>query len=312
MQKINWRWLAVFIGLIWLTGCAQNTKIVVPSYTAPAELQKIETLRSGGESLDGAYLSFAINPELGFAEGKVGAAEQAILSRDIISELNSQITEVSFITIHPIYDLSSVVLDMEVFELDYRDTGKQRSANLSVNFSLTKGSTKVLTKTYQASEFRVAADASRLPSKDAVFHKAAQNLVKKFVSDISPTRTNQLREFLPLTSKLDHVFGYIKQGNYLSAIEAMEKYTGSKSFEYYYDLAVLYEAEGSKTEDLKTSAKAKNAYENAMNNGGNKNKLVVEAKARFDNFYRLLQLTLDQKQQNQQLNQDINQQFMVD
>lgn len=314
LQAPRWfaNFIALFISIFWLTGCVTNQKIVVPSYTAPAEIQKIESLKSGGETAEGAYLSFAINPDLTFASNKTNQQDQALLTRNLLTELDSQITEVSFITIHPIYDLASVVLDMEVFEFDYQDSGKQRTANLSVNFSLTKGATKALSKTYQASDFRVATDASRLPSKETILQTTTKNLVKKFVSDISPTRTNQLREFLPLPSKLEHVFGYIKQGNYLSAIEDMEKFTGKPTLEYYYDLAILYEAQGSKTEDLATSAKAKQAYEAAIQAGGNSNKLVVEAKARFDNFYRLLQLTQAQKQQNQQLNQELNQQYMLE
>ena len=294
-----------------LAGCAQNTKIVVPSYTAPSDVQKIEELKSGGETAEGVYLTFAINPELSFAGQKPTKQDSELLTRNLVNQIRAQITETSFITIHPIYDLASVVLDMEVLDYQYSDSGKERKAALKVSFSLSKGSTPVLTKIYDASEFRFSADPNRLPSKQEILSRASQTVGTKLVTDISPTRTNQLREFLPLPSELSHVIGFAEKGNFESAIEDMEKFKGKKDLNYYYDLAILYEALGSRTENLKTTAKAKDAYDEAFRLGGNKNEIVAAAKARFDNFYRLLVLTQSQQQKNQQLNQELNQQFMI-
>lgn len=296
---------------IMMSGCAQNTKIVVPSYTAPADVQKIEELKSGGETAEGVYLTFAINPELSFAGQKPAKQDSELLTRNLINQIRAQITETSFITIHPIYDLASVVLDMEVLDYQYTDNGKERKAALKVSFSLSKGSIPVITKIYDASEFRFSADPNRLPSKQEILSRASQTVVKKFVTDISPTRTNQLREFLPLPSELSHVIGFAERGNFESAIEDMLKFKGKKDLNYYYDLAILYEALGSRSENLATTAKAKDAYDQAFSLGGNKNEIVAAAKARFDNFYRLLVLTQRQQMKNQQLNQELNQQFFI-
>lgn len=300
------------LGLILvLSGCAQNTKIVVPSYTAPVELSKIEELKSGGETTEGVYLSFAINPDLAFSSQPPASDEVDLLTRNLVNQLQVQITETSFISIHPIYDMASVVLDMEVMDFQYSEQGGERKAKLSVTFTLSKGSNAVLAKVYDGNEFRFSSDPNRLPSKQAILAKLSEKVVQKFVTDISPTRTNQLREFLSLPSDLSHVIGFAEKGNFQSAIEDMLKYQGKRDVNFYYNLAVLYEAQGSRSENLGVTAKAKQAYEEAFRLGGNKNDTIASAKARFDNFYRLLVLTQDQKTRNQQLNQELNDQFFM-
>lgn len=300
------------LGLILLvSGCAQNTKIVVPSYTAPLELSKIETLKSGGETTEGVYLSFAINPDLTFSSQPPATEEVDLLTRNLVNQLQVQITETNFISIHPIYDMASVVLDMEVMDFQYSEQGGERKAKLSVTFTLSKGSNAVLAKVYDGNEFRFSSDPNRLPSKQAMLAKLSETVVQKFVTDISPTRTNQLREFLALPSDLSHVIGFAEKGNFQSAIEDMLKYKGKRDQNFYYNLAVLYEAQGSRAESLNVTAKAKQAYEEAFRLGGNKNDTIASAKARFDNFYRLLILTQDQKTRNQQLNQELNDQFFM-
>lgn len=301
------------LGLILLvTGCAQNTKkIVVPSYTAPVELSKIEELKSGGDDGEGVYLSFAINPDLAFSTRPPAADELDLLTRNLVNQLQVQITETRFISIHPIYDMASVVLDMEVMDFQYSEQGGERKANLSVTFTLSKGSNPVLAKVYDGQEFRFSSDPNRLPTKQAVLARLTETVVKKFVSDISPTRTNQLREFLSLPSDLSHVIGFAEQGNFQSAIEDMLKYQGKRDVNFYYNLAVLYEAQGSRSENLTVTANAKQAYEQAFRLGGNQNDIIASAKARFDNFYRLLVLTQDQRTRNLQLNQELDEQFFM-
>ncbi|WP_156018235.1 hypothetical protein [Thiomicrospira pelophila] len=304
--------LSALMGLglsLLVSGCAQNTKIVVPSYTAPVEFSKIEALKSGGETTEGVYLSFAINPDLAFSTQPPASDEVDMLGRNLVNQLQVQITETSFITIHPIYDMASVVLDMEVMDFQYSEQGGERKAKLSVTFTLSKGANAVLSKVYDGNEFRFSSDPNRLPSKQAMLAKLSETVVEKFVTDISPTRTNQLREFLSLPSDLSHVIGFAEKGSFQSAIDDMLKYQGKRDVNFYYNLAVLYEAHGSRSENLQVTAKAKQAYEEAFRLGGNKNETIASAKARFDNFYRLLVLTQDQKTRNQQLNQELNEQF---
>ncbi|MBE0492812.1 MAG: hypothetical protein IBX48_00570 [Thiomicrospira sp.] len=297
--------------ILLMSGCAQNTKIVVPSYTAPVELSKIEELKSGSETAEGVYLSFAINPDLAFSTQPPANDEVDLLTRNLVNQLQVQITETRFISIHPIYDMASVVLDMEVMDFQYSEQGGERKANLSVTFTLSKGSNAVLAKVYDAQEFRFSSDPNRLPSKQTVLASLTQTAVKKFVTDISPTRTNQLREFLSLPSDLSHVIGFAEKGNFQSAIDDMLKYQGKRDVNFYYNLAVLYEAQGSRSENLNISANAKQAYEQAFRLGGNQNDIIASAKARFDNFYRLLVLTQDQRTRNLQLNQELDEQFFM-
>lgn len=302
--------LILLTGLLALTGCATSSKIVVPSYTAPAEVQKLEELKSGGETPEGVYLTFAINPELRFVS-RPSRSEAELLTRNLINQVQAQLTEVSFITIHPIYDLSSVVLDMEVLDYQYQANGNERKGKLQVAFTLSKGGTPVMTKIYDANEIRFSNDPNRLPSRQDLLARMAQTVVKKFITDISPTRTNQLREFLPLPTALSHVKGFAERGNFESAIEDMLAFKGQRDVNFFYNLAVLYEALGSRSENLQISAKAKLAYDEAFRLGGNQNQVVADAKARFDNFYRLLLLTQSQQERNQQLNQDLNQLFSI-
>jgi hypothetical protein len=75
---------------------------------------------------------------------------------------------------------------------------------------------------------------------------------------------------------------------------------------FYYDLAVLYEAYASETENLKLLKLADRNYEKAISLGGLNDKLIIDAKSRFDNFYELLNKTKKQDKANQALRDDRN------
>lgn len=297
----------IFI-LIALAGCgAQNSKIVIPSYSAPKEIQKIESLKSGGENAAGTYLTFAINPDIKPPSQK----DYKLISKGLINNLKSGITETNFISLYPIYDTSFVVLDMEVLDYKYEAKEKQIRSNIKVAFTLSKGATAVMNKIYNSSKSRFSSTPDKLPSKEEIVFKLTKDVTDKFIADISPRKTNQLREFKSLPPELSHIEGFARKGNFQSAIADMEKFKGNKDMNYYYDLAILYEAQGSTMEDLKVSEKAKDAYEKAFALGGNQDATVSGAKARFDNFYRLLKLTRSQQKQNKKLNQELNETYGI-
>ena len=81
----------------------------------------------------------------------------------------------------------------------------------------------------------------------------------------------------------------------------MEKYKCKRDMNFYYDLAILYEAQASVSEDLSGLDSANDNYNMALSRGGAKDELILSAKARFDNFYELLEKTKKQDASNQGL-----------
>jgi len=297
-----WRTLAVLGVVIYFSGCG-GAKIVIPTYTAPHEYKKISEIESGGDTKEGSYLTLAINPDIG---GDMGSDKKLIKSA-LISSVKEALTETNFITIYPIYDTASVALSMKVLSYEYKklDTNSIR-AGIQVSYTITKGVTEYLSKTYSAHKNRHAANAAKLPSKNEIIVELCRDATEYFIDDISPRVTNQLREFKPLPGELEYIITYAKLGNYEEAVNDMNAYKGSKDKDFYYNLAILYEALGSKTGDLKTFRNTEIAYNKSMKLGGHSDDVIVKAKARFDNFYRLFKMTQQQKQKNRKLENELN------
>ena len=177
---------------------------------------------------------------------------------------------------------------------------------LEVTFTLSRGVDEFLVKKYRVRKNRQSRDVTKLPTQNELASKAADRVVKYFISDISPLKTSQLREFKPLPTELEAVIVYAKRKNYKGAIKLMNYYSGKKDMDFYYDLAILYEAYASETENLKLLKLADRNYEKAISLGGLNDKLIIDAKSRFDNFYELLNKTKKQDKANQALRDDRN------
>ena len=177
---------------------------------------------------------------------------------------------------------------------------------MQVAFTITKGVTEYISKTYGAKANRYSSNTALLPSKSRILVDLGREVTKKFISDITPLKTRQLREFKSMPSDLDYIITYAQRGNFESAVEDMEAYGGRKDMAFYYNLAVLYEGLGSKTGDIGTFKNAKAAYGRSMSMGGSNDELVVNAKARFDNFFRLFKITQDQKRSNKALSDELD------
>lgn len=286
---------------LFITGCGP-TKIVVPSYAAPAEYKKIQGISSGGDAGEGKYLALAINPDV-TTESKNTKKQ---LSKVLISNVKQALTETNFITIYPIYDLANVALNMDVDNFTYNRKGTKLDAEMDVTFTITKGTTEFFVKKYSNTTRRQSA-SGRLPSQNKIMAYLGKKVVNKFISDISPLKTYQVREFKSLPGELEYVLAYAKQKNYESAIEGMEKVAqADRNLNFLYDLAILYEALASEKEDLKVLSKAKKYYEEAFIKGGSTDDLVIGSKARFDKFYRLLKMTEDQSAKNQTLKNELD------
>jgi len=286
---------------VWMSGCS-NAKIVIPSYSPPKEYKKLSEIESGGDVREGSYMALAINPDI---QGEA-SNDKKQLDAILINAIKQGLTETNFISIYPIFDTANVALNMHVIAYEYEKTANNINADIQVSFTITKGITEYLSKTYSAKARRYSSNAHKLPSKSQVLLDLGKEVSKKFVADITPLKTRQLREFKSMPSELDYIITYAKRGNFESAVEDMQMYDGSKDMSYYYNLAILYEGLGAKTGELKAFKSAKRAYTKAMQKGGLSDDLVVNAKARFDNFYRLFQMTQAQKDKNKNLSDELD------
>ncbi|MBU0720064.1 hypothetical protein KJ877_01840 [bacterium] len=299
MNKFISSILVLSAGLFFL-GCAGGTQIVIPSYTAPKEVAKLSKIETRDEFIsDGTYLALWLNP-------KVDGSKQTNpkLQTMLLDNVKARLTETNFVTIDPLGADNGVALNMKISNYSYESFGEKINLALEVTFILSRGTDEFLVKTYKDRKNRQSKDLSKLPTENELASEAVSKVVKYFISDISPLKTNQLREFKSLPQELTHVTEYAARKNYKGAIKLMENFQGDKDMNFHYDLAILYEAEASVNEDLKLLKYAQSNYEKAMQLGGFNDALVVSAKARFDNFYDLLNKTKKQDKANQALRDD--------
>ncbi len=300
MRKIVLVFIMFSIGILFNACGGSGAKIVIPSYTAPKEVAKLSKIQTKDEFIsDGAYLAVWLNPDV-----KDAIDNNIKLKSMLIDSVKEKFTETNFITIDPLGDENGVALDMKISNYNYKLSGNKVSLALEVTFILSRGTDEFLVKKYSDRKNRQSSDPTKLPGENELTSQAVSKVVKYFISDISPLKTNQLREFKSLPQELTHVISYAKRKNYIGAIKIMEKYKGKKEMNYFYDLAILYEAQASITEDINLLEKASGHYEQAMVLGGINDEIVVNASARFGNFYNLLSKTKKQDKANQALRDD--------
>lgn len=296
--------LISFVVSLLFSACG-NPKIIIPSYSPPKEYKKLSQIQSGGDVREGTYMAIAINPDIKGSKQK----DKAKIDSVLINSVKEGLTETSFITIYPIFDTANVALNMELISYNYEPSENTISADIQVAFTITKGVSEYISKTYTAKANRYSSNASLLPPKSKVLLDLGRDVTKKFISDITPLKTYQLREFKSMPSSLEYIITYAQRGNFESAIADMQEYGGSKDISFYYNLAILYEGLGAKTGEMETFNNAKRAYTKCMSMGGSKDKLIVNAKARFDNFYRLFEMTQNQKKRNKLLSDELDDMF---
>ncbi len=285
--------------VLFFTACGGGgPKIVIPSYTAPKEASKLSKIETKDEFIsDGAYLALFINPDV------TGSKEtNSKLEPMLINSVKAKLTETNFITLDPMED--GVTLSMKVANYEFKSSGNKVSSSLEVTFILSRGTDEFLVKSYKSRKNRQSKDKTKLPTENELTSESVKKVVKYFILDISPTKTSQLREFKAMPDGLDHVTAYASQRNYKKAIKTMNRFKGKKDLNYHYNLAVLYEAEASTTENLNLLEKASEHYDAALAMGGVKDKLIVSASGRFDKFYDLLNRTKMQDKANQALRDD--------
>ena len=302
MRKNLQRWLLLGSVAFLFTACGHSPRIVIPSYTAPKEVSKLKQIETKDEFVaKGAYLAIWLNPDV---KGIENANPK--LGDMLLSSVKSAITQTNFIALDPLGEEDGVALDMQVVSYDYKRGENDVSLYLKVTFALVRGADEFLVKSYDKRLLRSSSDPSRLPSEDQLASEAVEKVVKYFISDISPLKTYQMREFKSLPSELDAVVSYAKRKNYKGAISLMEAYDGEKDAAYYYNLAILYEALASQTEELDYLKAAKKNYDKAILKGGGSDKTIMDAKVRFDQFYDLLSKTKKVQKNNKALIKERN------
>lgn len=288
---------------IFFTACGTSgTKIVIPSYTAPKEVAKISKIETIDEFISNdAYLALWINPKI-----KNTQKTNKELKSMLINNVKAKLTQTNFITLDPLGNGDGVSLNMEVNSYRYMDNENKVSLSLEVTFILSRGVDEFLVKTYKDKKNRHSKDKTNLPSEYELASSAVAKVVRYFISDISPLRTYQLREFKSMPKSLKAVIPYAKNKNYKGAIKLMNRFSGKKDKDFHYNLAILYEAEASITENMKLLKRSKSNYEMAMSLGGLNDLVIINAKSKFDIFYDLLDKTKKQDKANQALKDDRN------
>lgn len=299
MKRVFSLLLSAGVGMMF-SACGAAPQILIPSYTAPKEVAKLSKIETRDEFIsDGAYLALWLNPTV--ARAKETNPKLASL---LIDSVKASLTQTNFITLDPLGGDEGVALNMKVVSYDYKSEGENVSMYLEVSFALARGSDEFLVKKYSDRKNRQSKDKTKLPTENQLASDAVAKVVKDFISDISPLKTRQLREFKPLPKELEAVIAFATRKNYKGAIKLMNNYTGEKDMNFHYNLAILFEAEASVNENLKLLKYAEGNYETAMALGGMNDEVIMSAKARFDNFYELLDRTKKQDVANQALRDD--------
>ena len=291
-----------------LAGCVSSggeRKIIVDSYTTPREYQKIQGLleRTQNASASEALLSIGIDPEV---RGKSRKKGSKLLRKALVTQLKTYLTQTNFISIYPLFEEAPVKLTISILDYQYHRKKNELSASLDVSYSLSMGAIEYYTKSYAEQVERYAKSAQGLPGVNEVVQEMSEQTAKRFVQDLSPVKTKQLRELKPFPSGLEHLTEFMRSRNYDAAIAAMEGFPGQRDAEYFYNLAVIYEAAAAQREDIDLLQNASDYYASSMALGGSGDKIIAASFARFDKYYRLFSDVLKQRRANQQYNQKLN------
>lgn len=305
MSRLKFLSFVAFVAL--LSGCAKD-QILVEVYSPPKEMKKVEGMVSKN-SKDGQFLVLGINPEVKVAKTIVGGKS---VEKYLVSNIQEMLTQTNFFTIHPIYGEAKLNLDMEILDYKFVEGKDFIDADLAVDFIISKDSVKYFSKTYNE-KVKLQSQAGRqaLASKNTILADMAKSVCEDFAKDISPLRTKKLVEMKKLPDAISYTVSYAISGNYQGAIDAMEKYSGKKTLEYHFNLAIYYEALAAKNESLELLKKASQNYEQAVALGGATDELVLKEKAKFDNFYNLFKMIESQRLNNVKKTKSINDEFGI-
>lgn len=299
------------IAVILLAGCGVGGKqIIVPTYLPPKEAGKVKGITNGNGDNKGKFISFAINK----VKSEVPVPKGT--DRRIINITQEAVTESNYILLHPVYNSSHNGLDILVTKWEFPKPECDQNecilkTEMELAFTIYRGSVPYITKIYPVSKTRSTEKRTKmnLPSEMTLSAEMIKESVEGFISDISPQKTNQLRELKSLPTEIAYLLDMAPAGNYQEIINKMEKYKGDKDASFYYDLAVFYEALAAKSEELGFLEKANINYQKSMDRGGSSDSVIVSTKARFDNFYNIFKKLVQQRSINQKQENSINEDY---
>lgn len=297
-MRISFKNYIVFLLLVSLvfgfSGCGP-TKLLMDTYAPPKKEKEVKHMLENTD-IDTAYLDIEIYDELQKADGVSFDSE---FNNKLLSSLQKFITQTNFISVNSVADQSNMSLDMKVLIYNYRETGTKIDGLISVEFNIRKEGQVFYTQNYKYKIYRYSkAGRQSLPSKGELLAEASDYLAKKLVKDISPVATKKLVALKSTPSELNYTVTYAQSGNFEGAIKGMKRYKGKKDEAYYFNLAVFYEALASKTDSLELLTKADEYYEQAMILSGGTDEEIINGKAKFDNYYKIVKKVAEQKRRN--------------
>ena len=287
--------LALVAGTVLMFGGCAKKQLLLKTYSPPSKAKEVKEMQSKTEAASG-YLDLEIVDYVVKGDNVVSDKE---FDNKLLSSLKKFITQTNFIAISEVADQSSLSLDMKVLIYDYKAQGNKIDGLISVEYNIRKDSTTFYTQNYKYRIKRYSkAGKQGLPSKSEILVQASDYLAKKLIKDISPISTQKLVELKSLPSELEYTMKYAKDKNFEGAIKGMKKYKGEKTADYYFNLAVYYEALASQTDNVALLTKADEYYESAMSLSEGSDEVSVKGKSKFDKFYAIVKKVADQKREN--------------
>lgn len=287
--------------MIIFTGCAKDN-LIMKTYSPPAQMEKVKDLMANTTSEE-SYLDVFINEDLRFILN--GKNSNKDIAETLLGNVKKYLTQTNFVGINQNGNSDTISLEMKIVGYHYRATSSTVDAALEVSFSFIKDATDtpVFIEQYRATTKRSSRSGRQgLPSKMEVLSYLTKNIAEDLVMDISPVKGRKLVQLKPLPKEIAYTIKFAKLKNFKGAIKAMKKYKGEKTLEYYFNLAVYYEAYAGLSNDMAFLSKSDENYEQAMALGGNEDELVIKTKAKFDNFYDLIKSIDKQKKLNSKVN----------
>jgi len=285
--------LSVVILALNFTACGPS-KLLMDTYAPPHKEKEVKKMLENSDSKSG-FLELEIVSNIVKANGIKSDKE---FDAKLLSSLQKFITQTNFIAINSVEMQSAMSLDMKVLIYDYKQDVTTIKGTIAVEFNIRKEGTVFYTQNYKYNIHRYSKSGFQGISKSSILSQASDYLAKKLIKDISPIATQKLVALKSLPSELEYTVAYVKTGNFEGAIKGMRKYKGKKTSNYYFNLAVYYEALASKTDSLELLTKADEYYEKAMMLSNGKDKDIVYGKSKFDNYYRIIKKVADQKRAN--------------
>ena len=290
--------------LLLFSGCAED-KLLLNTYAPPAQMDKVKELMEKTTS-NKSYLDVYINDSNEDMKAILnGKTDDKSIAQMLLSKVKAKITETNFIGINENGDSNTISLEMKILSYNYATTQSSINAFLEVSFSFIQdgNSTPIYSPVYKKSVKRYSRSGKQgLPSKSEILSYMTNELATDLVMDISPTKSRKLVELKSLPDSIAYTINYAKMGNYKGAIQVMKDYKGEKTLAYYFDLAIYNEGLASSTSNIKLLSLVNKYYEKAMAMGGYKDEVVIKAKAKFDNFYNLIQAIDKQRKKNESVN----------